>query len=161
MKSKILVENDFDRNEPYFQLIIDSVVPPDQQPDMRDTCLKRFVEMASRFGLEVYWPDSLGPNSPQLRIKEPQTPSKYTEPINWSKEIETNHIKINAERHQSYGEDSFYKNGKSYNLMFSISDDNCVCIKYGGAIVTDEDTFWKYTSLSQFLEYWTVNPVKE
>lgn len=160
MKSKILVENDFDINKPYFQLILDSVVPPDQQSDMRDTCLKRFVEMASKFGVEVYWPLNGDTNSPQLRIMESETTTSFYAPIDWSKEIEINHVKINAKRKQSYGEDSFYKNGESYNLMFSTADNNCIIIKYGGAIVTNQDTFWRYESLSQFLEYWTVNQVK-
>lgn len=69
MKSKIFVEHDFDKNEPYLQLSIDAVVPPDQQPDMRDTCLKLFIERASYSKISVVFPsNTIDNSSPQLRI---------------------------------------------------------------------------------------------
>lgn len=125
---------------------------------MRDTVLKNFVERATRNGISVVYPPNLDNDFPQLRpVKDSfSPPMEITK--NWREHIKTNHIKINAERKQAYGEDDFYKNGESYNLMFAIADDNCVIIEYGGAIYTDKDTFWRYTSLAQFLEYWIVNP---
>lgn len=74
MKSKILVEYDFEKNEPYLQLVIDDTCPPDQQPDMRDTCLKLFIELSKQDPyqkIKVVFQDSMTSNSnnyPQLRI---------------------------------------------------------------------------------------------
>lgn len=157
MRSKIRVEFDFDKSEPYIQLFVDDTCPPNEQADMRDTMLKHFVQRGNTEKIVIHYDPNANTNDyPQLRLVKEFPSVPYILPVDYREEIEINHIKINATYHQSYGSDAFYENGKAYNLMFSTAPDNNVMIKYGGHVVTTVDTFFRYKSLAQFLEYWTV-----
>lgn len=56
MKSTIRIKQDFDRNEPFIQLKLDTA-NPDQDVDLVDSVLIHFVELASNRGLELTYPD--------------------------------------------------------------------------------------------------------
>jgi hypothetical protein len=71
--------------------------------------------------------------------------------------LKHNHIKINAKYNESWGNTKAYEFGKDYNLMFGITKDNMVMIDYGGSIEFQKETYEKYNSLHQFLEYWIIN----
>jgi hypothetical protein len=160
MKSTLNVEFDFDSNEPYIQLSIDDTITPNVRSDMRDAALLKFVEKGNINGISVYWPDPVNKSQsfPQLRLNSGDKElSKQEQVIDARESIKLNHIKINAQYQQSYGADSEYKNGESYNLMFAIGENNHVVIEYGGAVVMKGDTFRMYLTLSQFLKFWTVN----
>jgi hypothetical protein len=68
MKSKIRVEFDFDKKEPYLQLYLEE----DNQseiPDLRDSMLKAFVQTASNSGITIKYPETNVDNCcPQIRL---------------------------------------------------------------------------------------------
>jgi hypothetical protein len=67
MKSKIRVEYDFDKKEPYIQFYLEKEA--ECEPDMRDSMLKAFVQSASNNPIIVTYPPSNQDNSvPQLRL---------------------------------------------------------------------------------------------
>lgn len=76
----------------------------------------------------------------------------------WLKE---NFVKINARYNQSWGNTRAYEFDKDYDLLFGVTKDNMVMIDYAGPLEFQKDTFEKYNSLYQFLEYWVINePLK-
>jgi len=67
MKSKIRVEYDFDKKEPYLQLFLE--VP---EEDLADRTLKHFIEEGSKNGFEVIHPkNNENNNVPQIRVIMP------------------------------------------------------------------------------------------
>ncbi len=76
MKSKIRVEYDFDKREPYLQLYIESSWHGES--DMRDQMLKSFIEEANYKGVYIMYPENNQDNSvPQIRIGD----GKFLTPI--------------------------------------------------------------------------------
>lgn len=65
MNTKIRVEYDFYKKEPYIQFLLD--VTPNQSVEMLDQMLRFFVEQSNNKPLAIIFPDH-GGNSPELRI---------------------------------------------------------------------------------------------
>ena len=73
MKSKIRVEYDFDKKEPYLQFYIVDTNEPGTELDMRDSMLKAFIQDASNkdFHLNVEYPSTNVDNCcPQIRVNK-------------------------------------------------------------------------------------------
>lgn len=69
MKSTIRIKQDFDRNEPFIQLKLDTA-NPDQDVDLADSVLIHFVQLASNRGLELTYPEGNSDNKiVQIRLK--------------------------------------------------------------------------------------------
>ena len=71
MKSKIRVEYDFDKKEPYLQFYVVDTNTPGTELDMRDTMLKHLVQTASGDGGYMYatYPENNQDNSVmQVRV---------------------------------------------------------------------------------------------
>lgn len=105
MKSKLFVEYDFDRNEPYLQLTVDGTSPkdPSERPDLRDVALKNFTETASGSLMYLtYSGTTLDPYQPQIRVLTPyKTPESIMQLIianfelfakQWFQEKEMEHV---------------------------------------------------------------------
>lgn len=75
MKSKVLVDFDFNQNEPFIQITLAStethhMVDVDTKLDLADKALKSFVEQANIRGIEIIYPEGRNNNSsPQIRVK--------------------------------------------------------------------------------------------
>lgn len=68
MKSKIRVEYDFDKKEPYIQFYLEKC---DEEPDMRDNMLKTLIQSANHNPVCVTYPIHNGDNStPQIRLQD-------------------------------------------------------------------------------------------
>lgn len=65
MNTKIRVEYDFDKKEPYIQFQLD--VQQNQSVEMLDQMLRHFIEESNNKPLTIMFPDD-GRNSPELRI---------------------------------------------------------------------------------------------
>lgn len=69
MKSKIRVEYDFDKKEPYIQFYLEKDV--EGEPDLRDGMLKSLIESASHNPIWIWYPPHNGDNSvPQIRLQD-------------------------------------------------------------------------------------------
>lgn len=72
MKSKIRVEYDFDKKEPYIQFYLEKET--EEAPDLRDEMLKALIQEASYNPIWVQYPPHNTDNSvPQIRVQEPHT----------------------------------------------------------------------------------------
>ena len=77
MKSKVLIDFDFNQNEPFIQLNLhrtyESENCSDNTPlDLADKALKSFVEQANIRGIEIIYPEGINTNSsPQIRLRQP------------------------------------------------------------------------------------------
>jgi hypothetical protein len=148
MKSKIMVDYDFDKKETFLQLRLEGF--DEDGGDLPDKHLKNFIEEANAAGSMSVQYFGAGNGLPQIRVKPKLTEEEY---------LELHHVRINAEYLEDWGDHKPYEKGKSYNLMFCTTQGNCILVKDSGHIVR-ENGFRKYHSLHQFLEYWSVNPTK-
>lgn len=70
MKSTIRIKQDWEKNEPYIQLKLDTA-NPNEEVDLADSALIHFVQRANNLGLELVYQNSNEDNrSPQIRLKE-------------------------------------------------------------------------------------------
>jgi len=69
MKSTIRIKQDFDKNEPFIQLKLDTG-NTEQDVDLVDSVLIHFVELANHRGLELTYPNGNSDNRiVQIRLK--------------------------------------------------------------------------------------------
>lgn len=70
MKSKIRVEYDFDKKEPYIQFYLEK--DSEGEPDLRDGMLKSLIQSASFNPIWIWYPPHNSDNSvPQIRLQDP------------------------------------------------------------------------------------------
>jgi len=66
MKSTIRIKNDWDNQEPFIQLTLDTG-NPNEGVDLADSALIHFVQLANNRGIELAYP--LDSELPQIRLK--------------------------------------------------------------------------------------------
>lgn len=141
MNSKVNVEYDFDKKEPYIQLYAEG--PSQNQPDdMRDGAIKNLIEEGARNGFVLVWPDENSDNKrPQIRIS-------HSANLKW--------VGLNAKCLKDIN--SNFQVGKSYNLLMATGDDHHVYAKGSGHIVrTGDDMEFEY--LAEFVKAWEINDI--
>lgn len=137
MESKIRVEYDFDKKEPYIQLYLEK-----GSSDMRDGMLQHLIEQGLNKGLEVIYPISNEDNgTPQIRIK-------HTLDLNW--------VGLNAKCLKDINPN--FKVGQSYNLLMATGPDHRVFVQGSGHIVRSGDMM-EFSYLFEFAQAWEITDI--
>lgn len=72
MKSKIRVEYDFDKKEPYIQFYLEKDL--EGENDLRDGMLKDLIQSGTGHPIRIWYPSINGDNStPQIRLQDKNT----------------------------------------------------------------------------------------
>jgi len=116
MKSTIRVKQDWDKNEPYIQLKLDTA-NPNEEVDLADSTLIHFVQQANIRGIELNYTNGNTENSmPQIRLKNPTSFEEV-------KDFYLKQLDIFAKAHFKAND---YKNWENIYNLFCTD-----CVRYG------------------------------
>ena len=162
MKSKIRVEFDFNKSEPYVEFtFVKTPLAENETEDMRDAMLSHFIKNAEKSNLNLKhsqggqnFSTNVGFSTYELRITKPE-PTKKSEPLSPREYADTNFIKVRATYYQSYGKNGYFENHKTYDIKFSIYE-NYISVLHEPQTDDGVEEFVRYKDFEQFLSYWTI-----